>query len=88
MKPLKYYKRLNLIALGLNVLIWLIWWFKVKSDPNPFFFASGVLAVNFVLSGFLIHKQLLSAYFIMGTTIAIQVLTFIFLAYLWRGGVR
>lgn len=79
---------LTAIALAVNAIIWGIWWWKIKSDPNPFIFASGILFVNLFLANYLARKQLLSAYFISSVTIFIQVLTFIFLCFLWRGGVR
>lgn len=71
------------IGLGLSILInailWYIYIIKIKHNPIPFEYASGLIIINLVLANYLYLKERLASIFLIYTALFIQILMFLFI---------
>ena len=70
------------LSLALNVFLWYIFQTRVKSNPVPFYFASGIIGLNWILGNYLWEKEKLASYFLISTALFTQVLMLLLIRYL------
>ena len=75
-----------LIVFGLSLVIcgflWYIYAIKIRNNPLPFIFISGLLGLNLILSNHLYNKEKLSSFLLLYTALFAQILMVVFLRYL------
>lgn len=75
-----------LIILGLSLAICGFLWYtyatKIKNNPLPFIFTSGLFGLNLILSNYLYNKEKLSSFLLIYTALFAQILMVVFLRYL------
>lgn len=70
------------LSLVINGLLWYIYLTKIKANPLPFFFATGLVILNLILGNFLWNRDKLSSYLLIYSGLFIQILMVIFIRYL------
>ncbi len=70
------------LSLALNAILWYIYELKIKQNPLPFFFASGLIILNLILANFLWNKEKLASVFLLSTGLLVQFLMLMFIRYL------
>ena len=69
-------------SLAINGLLWYIYQTKIRANPIPFIFASGLIILNLILGNFLWNREKLASIFLIYTAFLIQILMLIFIRYL------
>jgi len=75
-----------LVSIGLSLIanagLWYIFAIKIKQNPNPFFFATGIILLNIVISNYLFNREKLANYFLLLVALSIQIFMLAFSKYL------
>jgi len=69
-------------SLAINGILWYIYQTKIKVNPIPFVFATGLIILNLILGNFLWNREKLASIFLIYTGLFIQILMLIFIRYL------
>ena len=69
-------------SLAINALLWYIFQIKVRFNPIPFIFASGLIFLNLILANFLWEKEKIASFILLGTGLFTQILMLLFIRYL------
>ncbi len=69
-------------SLAINALLWYIFRLKIRFNPIPFIFASGLILLNLVLANFLWQREKISSFILLGTGLFTQILMLLFIRYL------
>ncbi|MFA6492653.1 MAG: hypothetical protein WCV58_00720 [Patescibacteria group bacterium] len=70
------------ISLILNAILWYIFEVKIKQNPLPFIFSSGLIFLNLILGNFLWEREKMASYFLISVGFFTQVLMLILIRYL------
>jgi len=71
-----------ILSLAINGFLWYIYALRIKANPVPFFFATVIVILNLILGNYLYPRERLSSYFLVYTSLFIQILMLIYLRYL------
>lgn len=69
-------------SLAINGILWYIFQIKVRFNPIPFIFASGLIFLNLILANFLWEKEKIASFILLGTGLFTQILMLLFIRYL------
>lgn len=69
-------------SFAINGLLWYIYQTKIKENPIPFIFATGLIILNLILGNFLWNREKLASIFLIYTAVFTQILMLIFIRYL------
>jgi len=70
------------LSLAINGILWYIYLLKLRQNPIPFIFSSGLIGLNLILGNFLWNRQPLASYFLLFTGLLVQVLMAVFIRYM------
>jgi len=71
-----------LISLVLNLILWYIYKIRIRVNPIPFLFTSGVLGLNIILGNYLWEREKLASFFLISVGLLSQILMLMFIRYL------
>ena len=66
-------------AFVINGFLWYFYFLKIKENPNPFIFSSGLIFVNLILANFLWNRERLAGIFLLGVALFTQILMLVFI---------
>ena len=69
-------------SLAFNGLLWYIYQTKIGENPIPFIFSSGLIILNLTLANYLFNRERLASFFLITTSLFVQILMLIFIRYL------
>lgn len=70
------------LSLVANGILWYIYQTRIRVNPVPFFFATGLVILNLILGNFLWNREKLASSLLIYTGLFIQILMLIFIKYL------
>jgi len=66
-------------AFAINGFLWYFYLLKIKENPDPFIFSSGLIFVNLILSNFLWNRERLAGIFLLAVALFTQILMLVFI---------
>lgn len=70
------------LSLVINGLLWYIYVVKIRQNPLPFIFSSGLIFLNLILANFIWNREKIASLFLIHTGLLAQILMLIFIRYL------
>jgi len=70
---------LIVVSFAINSFLWYFYFLKIKENPNPFIFSSGLIFLNLVLANYLWNREKLASYFLLTVALFAQILMLIFI---------
>jgi len=70
---------LIVLSLAINGYLWYFYFLKIKENPMPFIFSSGLILLNLILANYLWNRERLASYFLLTVALFVQLLMLIFI---------
>ncbi|MGA2667094.1 MAG: hypothetical protein ABSE91_03360 [Patescibacteria group bacterium] len=70
------------LALVINGILWYIYATRIKQNPNPIIFASGVIVLNAILANYLWNREKMAGIFLLIIMLTIEIFILAFVRYL------
>jgi hypothetical protein len=71
------------LSLAINGILWYIYAIKIKHNPVPIEYASGLIIINLILANYLYLKEKLASIFLIYSALFIQILMLIFIRFIF-----
>jgi len=67
------------VSFVINSFLWYFYFLKIKENPIPFIFSSGLIFLNLVLANYLWNREKLASFFLLTVALFTQLLMLIFI---------
>ncbi|HLB95339.1 MAG TPA: hypothetical protein VJK26_00330 [Patescibacteria group bacterium] len=70
------------LSLVLNGFLWYIFETRIRENPVPFFFTSGLVGLNLILGNYLWEREKIASFFLISVGLFVQLLMLVFVRFL------
>jgi len=67
------------LSFAINGFLWYFYFLKIKENPIPFIFSSGLIFLNLVLANYLWNREKLASFFLLAVAFFTQILMLVFI---------